>query len=399
MSKKPHVLIAGAGLGGLTAALALLQRGFDVDVYEQATELKEIGAGVQIGPNGSRVLFELGLAKALNNSAVEAAGKEIRLWNTGQTFKLFDLGSEAVGRYGSPYLLMHRADLHSILAEAVLRHKPNSIHLNAKCSGYAQDGNTVRLVFENGETAQGDVLIGADGLHSRIRQQLVGADKAKFTGGVCWRGIVPMNRLPAHLTKPVGANWVGPHGHIIHYPVRRGELMNFVGHVERDDWQVESWTERGTISECIADFAGWHDDIQEMIRNIEVPFKWALFLREPLKKWGEGRVSLLGDACHATLPYLAQGANMAIEDGLVLGRALHEYRDDLSTALRRYEDARRERTTRIVNKSAENLNRFHNADLADPAVAERYTATEWHPDRIRERYDWLFEYDATAVAL
>lgn len=397
MSNMPHVLIAGAGLGGLAAALALLQRGFDVDVYEQASELKEIGAGVQIGPNGSRVLYELGLAPALSRTAFEPTGKEIRLWNTGQTWKLFDLGSEAISRYGSPYLMMHRADLHAILVEAVLKLKPDSIHVNAKCSGYTQDQNGARLILESGETVHGDVLVGADGLHSRIRQQLVGAHKAEFTGGVCWRGIIPMDRLPAHLAKPVGVNWVGPRGHIIHYPVRRGELMNFVGHVERNDWQVESWTERGTIEECAADFVGWHDDIQEMIKYIEVPFKWALFLREPLKKWGEGRVSLLGDACHATLPYLAQGANMALEDGLVLGRALHEYRDDLPAALRRYEDARRDRTTRIVNKSAENLNRFHNADLADPAVAERYTSTEWHPDRIRERYDWLFEYDAAAV--
>jgi salicylate hydroxylase len=399
MSRMPHVIIAGAGLGGLTAALALLQRGFDVDVYEQASELKEIGAGVQIGPNGSRVLYELRLQEALSRMAFEPAGKEIRLWNTAQTFKLFDLGSESVSRYGSPYLMMHRADLYSILADAVLALKPDAVHLNAKCIGYEQDDQGVRLLLENGEKAAGDILIGADGLHSRIRRQLAGADKAVFTGGISWRGIIPMDRLPPHLATPVGVNWVGPRGHVIHYPVRRGELMNFVGHVERDDWQVESWTERGTIDECAADFAGWHDDIHELIRNIEVPLKWALFLREPLKKWGEGRVSLLGDACHATLPYLAQGANMALEDGLVLARALHNHMNDLPAALRRYEDARRERTTRVVDKSAENLNRFHNNDLANPEVAQRYTATEWHPDRIRERYDWLFEYDAATVAV
>jgi salicylate hydroxylase len=399
MSKMPHVIIAGAGLGGLTAALALLQRGFEVDLYEQAPELREVGAGVQIGPNGSRVLYELKLQEALDRVAFEPAGKEIRLWNTAQTFKLFDLGSEAVGRYGSPYLMLHRADLYAILAEAVLALKPDAVHLSAKCVGYEQDDKGVRLILDNGEKITGDILIGADGLHSRIRRQLAGADKAVFTGGISWRGIIPMDRLPPHLTAPVGVNWVGPRGHVIHYPVRRGELMNFVGHVERDDWQVESWTERGTIEECIADFAGWHDDIHELIRNIEEPFKWALFLHEPLKKWGEGRVTLLGDACHATLPYLAQGANMALEDGLVLARVLQNGMNDMPAALRRYEDARRDRTTRVVNKSAENLGRFHNDDLAKPEVAERYTATEWHPDRIRERYDWLFEYDAATVPI
>lgn len=399
MGSKPKVLIAGAGLGGLCAAAALLQRGFDVEVYEQAAELKEVGAGVQLSPNGTCVMHDLGLDEPLQEWGFEPAGKEIRLWDTGQTFKLFDLGAEARERYGFPYMMMHRADLHRILADEVIRLKPDAIHLNARCSGFEQHAGGVRLVMEDGSVASGDVLVGADGLHSRVRQQMLGPHKATFTGGFAWRGVIPMNRLPARLAQPVGANWVGPNGHIILYPVRRGELMNFVGHVERDDWQIESWTEVGTVEECLADFPGWSDDIREMIRNIEVPFKWALFLREPLDKWGEGPVTLLGDACHATLPYLAQGANMALEDALVLARALDQYQSDPALALRRYEDARRERTTRIVNRSADNLNRFHNDALADPLLAAAYAEKEWHPDRIRERYEWLFRYNAATVPI
>ncbi|WP_241673108.1 FAD-dependent monooxygenase [Lacisediminimonas profundi] len=399
MNSKLHVLISGGGIGGLTGALALLQRGVDVDVFEQAQELKEIGAGVQLGPNAVRVLYALGLKDAVEKLAVQASGKEIRIWSSGKTTPLFNLGDESVERYGVPYLLMHRADLHQVLVDAVRACKADAIHIASRGTGFRQDADGVELILEDGTSVRGDVLVGADGLHSRIRRQLAGEDKATFTGGMCWRGMIPIDRLPAHLRRPVGANWIGPRGHIITYPVRSGRLLNFVGHVERDDWQVESWTEPGTIAECAADYQGWHPDVQLMISNIEHPFKWALFLRSPLQKWSDGRVTLLGDACHSTLPYLAQGANMAIEDGYVLGRALAQESTDPVAALLRYEKARVERTTRIVNKSAENLTRFHNAQLEDPVLADSYTSAEWDPARIRERYDWLFRYDAVNVEI
>lgn len=394
MSTINKVLISGGGIGGLTAALALLQRGFEVQVFEQAAELKEIGAGVQLGPNGVRVLHALGLAEPLAALGVKATAKEVRIWSSGKTTPLFDLGAECVQHYGAPYYLMHRADLHAILVQAVRAIRPDALQVNARGMGFSTHGPHVRLALGDGRSVEGDVLVGADGLHSRIRQQLVGNTAAQFTGGMCWRGMIPIDRLPPHLRRPVGVNWVGPHGHIVTYPVRAGQMLNFVGHVERDDWQVESWTEPGSAAECAADYAGWHDDVQLMIRHIDAPFKWALFLREPLQTWSQGRVSLLGDACHSTLPYLAQGANMAIEDGYVLARALHTDRTDPVAALQRYERARVERTTRIVNKSAENLQRFHNEQLKDPVQADNYTSAEWDPARIRERYDWLFRYDA-----
>ncbi|MBK0392137.1 FAD-dependent monooxygenase [Ramlibacter algicola] len=397
MNDRLKVLISGAGIGGLTAALALLQRGFDVEVFEQATELREIGAGVQLGPNGVKVLHALGLADELARLGVAASAKEVRIWSTGKMTPLFDLGSECVERYGVPYYLMHRADLHRILLDRVVALKPGSVHVASRGVSYRDLGEQVELTMEDGRTAVGDVLVGADGLHSRIRRQLAGDAQARFTGGMCWRGMVPIEQLPEHLRRPVGANWIGPHGHIITYPVRSGRLLNFVGHVERDDWQVESWTEPGTIEECAADYRGWHPDVQLMIRNITTPFKWALFLRPPLQAWSSGRVTLLGDACHSTLPYLAQGANMAIEDGMVLARALDAGASTPAQALLRYEQARVDRTTRIVNKSAENLQRFHNPQLEDPVQADQYTSAEWDPARIRERYDWLFRYDAVNV--
>jgi salicylate hydroxylase len=393
----PRVLIAGGGIGGLTAALALLKSGVDVEIYEQAAELKEVGAGVQLSANGTRVLYALGVGEELKTLSCEAQGKEIRLWNTGETWKLFDLGPASIERYGFPYFTVYRPDLLNVLARAVREAKPDAIHLGAKCVGFTQDDDGVTLMLENGASARGAVLIGADGVHSRIRQGLFGPDRPEFTGVIAWRGIVPMERLPAHMARRVGSNWVGPGGHVVHYPLRAGQLMNFVGILERGDWRVESWTARGTLEELTTDFRGWHDDIQAFIREIETPYKWALMLRPPLERWTIGRVTLLGDAAHSMLPFLAQGAVMAIEDGCVLARCLAKY--DVAKALAHYESARKERTTRAVEGSAANIYRFHNPVLADPEEARRFVDREWASQRIADRYEWLFRYDATTVEI
>ena len=389
-----HVLIAGAGIGGLTAALALLKRGIDVDVYEQAAELKEVGAGVQLSANGTRVLHLLGVADALRALSCEAVGKEVRLWSTGQTWKLFDLGAESIARYGFPYFTVYRPDLLSVLSDAVRREKRDAIHLGMKGTGFTQ-GSRVKLQFENRE-AEGDALIGADGVHSRIRQALFGPDKPVFTGNIAWRGIAPMERLPPGMARVVGTNWIGPGGHIVHYPLRGGTLMNFVGIRERSDWQTESWSTGGTTEEVLADFRGWNDDVQALIRNLAMPYKWALMVREPMPRWSVGRVTLLGDACHSMLPMLAQGAVMAIEDGYILARCLSED-GDVAAALVRYEEARRERTRKVVEGSAANAQRFHNPQLADPVEAKKYVDREWDQSRVAERYEWLFRYDVTQV--
>lgn len=388
------ILIAGGGIGGLTAALALQQRGIRVRVFEQAPALREIGAGLQISANGTRVLFALGLERALMDIAWVPAGKEVRLWNTGETWKLFDLGLVSVERYGFPYVMVHRADFHAVLAAAIRARDPEAIRIGARATGFEQDGEGVTLALAGGESVRGRALIGADGVHSAIRAALFGPDRPKFTGCMAWRGLIPAERLPPHLKRPAGTNWVGPGGHIVHYFVRRGEILNFVGVRERSDWTVESWTAAGTVEECLADFKGWHDDIQIMIRNIETPYKWALMGREPMARWCAGRVGLLGDACHPMLPFLAQGAVMAIEDGYVLAACLAAGAD-VPAALAAYENARRERTARTVRGSAANTQLFHSPMLAGREAAQRFVAENWHPDRIAERYEWLFSHDAT----
>ena len=392
------VLIAGAGLGGLTAALTLIQRGHRVRVFEQAAELREVGAGVQIGSNGSRLLIALGLREAMERVVCVPAGREFRLWSTGQRWRAFDLGESAVQRFGAPYWMVHRGDFHAVLLDAVRKADPGAIRTGNACVGFEQDGTQATVLLENGETATGDVLIGSDGVHSRIRQQMFGDGKAEFTGIMAWRGLVPMERLPEHQRQLVGNNWIGVGGHVVTYPLRRGEILNFVAVIERDDWRVESWTVPGTTEECLRDLAPWHEDVKTIARNIDIPFKWALLGREPLDHFADGRVCVMGDAAHPTLPFLAQGANMALEDAIVVARCLEAY-DDVADALRHYEIARLTRTAAIVRGSADNTKRFHNPALGDAAGAAAYVDREFQPEKVAQRYDWLYEYDALTVPI
>ncbi len=395
-----RVLIAGAGIGGLTAALALLKAGFDCDVYEQAPELKEVGAGLQLAPNGSRVLLALGLESNIRAYGVETDDKVVRLWNTGQSWSRYNPKSSSISsRLGAPMYLMHRADLHTLLAEAVLREKPGSIHLSARCVGFTQTGLSASIRLADGTQENGDVLIGADGIHSRIREELFGPAVPKFTGFMAWRGLAPMERLPAHLRRPISTQWLGPKSHVTCYPVHKGKLLNMVAEVERSDWRLESWVEPGSQEECLADFSGFHCDLTEIIKRTDALYKWAIYLREPLQRWTVGRVTLLGDACHAMLPFLGQGANTAIEDGFILARCLVEHRDNLAVGLERYERARRNRANEIMNRSAQMVDLFYNDALGDPQRAPAYVEANWTSGNNMNRYRGIHDFDATSVAI
>ncbi len=399
MAALNNVVIIGGGIGGLAAALALLKCGFDVDVYEQAPEITEVGAGIQISSNGTRVLYALGLEEALKLVQVLPSRRQIRHWSTGETWNWFDLGATTTRRYGTPHVMLHRGDLHGVLADAVQRLKPSAIQLNMKCAAVSQTGEQVEIRFETGEVVHAAFAIGADGIHSNVRQCLFGADKPEFTGCVAWRGLVAMEKLPPHIALMLGTNWLGPKGHVLHYPVRRGEIMNFISFVEREDWQIESWTVQGTTDELANDYRGWHPDVHAIIHNIETPFKWAMMVRGPMVRWSKGRITLLGDACHPTLPFLGQGGVMAIEDGYIIAACLKKYFTDPATAFARYEDIRRERTAAVVRKSHENRKSAFSPALADKAAIAHEVAREWQQERVRERMEWLYAYDATAVAI
>ena len=389
-----RILIAGAGIAGLCTAIALMQRGFRVTICEQAETLRETGAGVQISPNGTRVLASLGVLDALRDLAVEPTAKTIRLWNSGETWSLFDLGTMSVAEYGFPYLMVHRGDLHTTLANAVEQLDPDAIRQGAGVVEVENRTDGVTVSLSSGERVSGDILIGADGIHSGVREAVFGSGPAHFTGCIAWRGVIPSSRLPTHIRLDVGTNWVGPGRHVVTYPLRAGKLFNFVGVVERSGWETESWTSKGTREECADDFAGWHPDVHALIDNIDVHYRWALMSRPPMERWSAGRVVLVGDACHPMLPFMAQGAVMAIEDSITLARCLAKSPDDYVGAFSTYEAERVTRANRCIVAAERNRDIFHNERLMDSGDASRYVSTQWSEPKVRDRYHWLFAFDA-----
>ena len=350
-----RVLIAGGGIGGLSAALLLARHGASVTVLEQAETLNDLGAGIQLAPNATRVLFSLGLEAPLRVIAFEPVAGETRHWRSGRVLGGFPLGKQIEARYGFPYLQVHRADLIGVLARAVSQESAITIQTGTRLINFESREDGVRVHCDSGAEHLGDLLIGADGIHSLVREGLFGPEAPRFTGNIAWRALVPRAQLPPGLVPPKASVWWGPGRHFVHYYVRGGDLVNCVCVVEKGGWEVESWSERGDLAELKSEFAGWHGDIQTLLESMDPQslYKWALFDRPPMPEWSRGRVSLLGDACHATLPFMAQGAAMAIEDGAVLFRCLQDVREpgDIPGALRGYAGLRRARTARVQRSS------------------------------------------------
>ncbi|WP_333806660.1 FAD-dependent monooxygenase [Phenylobacterium sp.] len=354
-------LVVGGGVGGLTAALALARKGLSVTVVEQAPALGEVGAGLQVSPNATRVLFSLGLEAELSALAFRPEAVEARGWRRGQEISRAPLGETARRRYGFPYFHMHRADLVSVLEQACEAEPQITLRLGETLVACPGDG-TPSLVLTSGERLEADVLVGADGLRSVVREALFGPAAPRFTGNVAWRGLIPADRLEGADIRPVAALWMGPGAHFVHYYVRGGTLVNFVGVVERDDWREESWSSHGEASDLRRDFAGWHPTVRRIVEAApeDACFRWALFDRDPLPRWSRGAATLLGDACHPTLPFMAQGACMAIEDAAVLAACLAgKTCEDVPEALQRYEALRRPRTAGIQAGSRRNATIYH----------------------------------------
>ena len=388
------IIIAGAGLGGLTTAACLLQAGFDVEVYEQAPELGEIGAGVQQSANAMHVMRHLGLLDHLTAVAFRPPVTQFRLFDNGEILQELALAEKHEQRHGAPYLQLHRADFHAILADRVAALKPDAVHLNATASGFEEMTDGVVLHLADGKSAAGDALIGADGVKSAIRGQIAGATPPTYTGDAAWRLTVPTARFPANFMDGNSSIWVGPNKHAVVYFLRGGTLLNFVAAVELDEWIEESWILKRPWTELKADLAGWHEDIQAIIdaADREQCFRWALNVHPALDTWSTARATLIGDAAHPTLPYLAQGAAMAVEDAAVLTRSL-ERSASVTAALKLYQHNRMDRTARIVRESQANRALFHLETTADlkAAFAKR--------DMDRERADWLYSYNPLTVEL
>ena len=395
-SRKPKVLIVGGGIGGLTTALALKFRGIDALLFEQAAEFREVGAGIQLSCNATRILTALGVGEALAGIAVYPEGRDYRAWDTGERLFWTPLGKRAEMTFGAPYYHAHRAELLGVLLDALGQ---QGLRLNSRVSTFSQGADSVAITLADGTTFEGDILIGADGIHSTVRSALFGQRPARYTGNVAWRGLVPAEAI-AHLQlERVTGVWMGPNRSIVQYYVSAGRTLNWIG-ISRSPLPArESWLAEGDIKDALADYTGWHPTIRTVIRLTSTVLRQALYDREPLPDWSVGRVALLGDAAHPMLPFYAQGAAQSIEDAYVLAGCISIWPDKPTLALSEYVRLRQPRTAWMQDLSRREEELYQMNDIQ--TIAQRNERMRRHctpetakfpPEQIT-----LYGYDADAV--
>jgi salicylate hydroxylase len=394
MTSPRTVVIAGAGIGGLTAAAALTLRGFRVCVVEQAAKLDEIGAGVQLSPNASRVLIDLGLGDLLAPYVVVPEALKVTAGRSGRVLAHVPLGAAATERYGAPYWVIHRGDLQAVLRDALASIPTASLQLGVRVDDVAIHGKGVTVAGSKGAQiaeTRGDALIGADGLWSALRTRLGHRQQPRFAHHTAWRTLIPAESLPPPLRQPVLNLWLGHNAHVVHYPVRGGRLINVVA-ILREDWHEEGWSAAGDRNEILARFpaAQWQPSVRDLIGAADQWRKWSLYDCAPLKRWGTGPVTLLGDAAHPMLPYLAQGAAMAIEDAAVLADSLAAMPNDVPSALRRYENQRLGRTARTQRAARRNGIVYQMGGVE--AFLRGLALMTMRGNGLLRRYDWLYRW-------
>lgn len=382
MKRPLRVAVIGAGIGGVAAAGALHKLGCEVQLYERAADLGEVGAGLQIGPNGVKVLQALGL-DTHGKWVAEPIDTVSLAWDDGHERFREPMKATAAQKYGAPYITAYRADLHRLLQEKV---PASAIHTDMRCVGVtSHDGNAV-ATFADGKQIEADIIIGADGIRSVVREALFGVTPARYTEQVAWRGIISRDDVPTrvgpgksvHISPMDYVGWIGPNGHVICYPIRGGELYNmFIGHVS-PEWVDESWTSPSTTQDILAAHAGWNDALLEMLGKVGDIYKWGIYDREPLSQWTKGRVALMGDAAHPMMPTLAQGASITLEDAYAIARNIAQYADEPLRGLKAYEGERLDRARRVQLQARTQFD--NNRKVPAPPPLSR---------------DWIFEHDAT----
>lgn len=389
-----HALVAGGGIAGLAAGLALARAGWRVSLFERAERFGEVGAGLQMSPNACRVLDWLGVLGRVAETAFRPAAAEMRDGKTGQSIYRVDFGEPAETRWHAPYLHVHRADLHRALLEAA-EGAGVALHLGVRVATYGNRPEGVRLKLADGAVHTGDLLVAADGLNSALRTVLNGPDAPRPAGQVAWRGTIPSERLPQGLVAPQATVWAGPGRHLVTYYLRGGRLVNFVAVEEREMTAGEGWMEEGDPDALRRGFEGWHSDVTTLLGAVERSFVWGLFERAEQARWCDGRAVMIGDAAHAMLPFMAQGAAMALEDVAVLVRRLGEG-GPVPDALRAYEDERFPRVARVQAQSRSNGMLFHKrTELGRLFSWAPIAAVAWMaPGIAAAQLDWLYGYDA-----
>ncbi|WP_417506565.1 FAD-dependent monooxygenase [Marinomonas gallaica] len=392
-----HIIVVGAGIGGLTVALGLAKQGFHVRILEQASALSEVGAGLQLSPNAMKVLREFGIKDRLESHAFTPQKACIRDYHSGRYYLEAPLGKHIEQRYGAPYWHIHRADLHKELVQACYS-AGVEIELDHKVLGYREDHKNATVLLEN-STEHADIVIGADGIHSKMRELMLGVQAPIFTGQVAWRGTVPAAAIKGAMIEPNATVWAGPNKHLVTYYLRGGEWVNFIAVEERAEWRSESWREAGDVEELRSKFIGWHPEVTSVLDACDETFLWALNGRPTLPKWHDERLVLLGDACHPMLPFMAQGAAMAIEDAFVLVATLTKY--PFKDAFEKYESVRKPRTTAVQRQSRDNAALYHmhggwegRLKLKALGVASKYFSRI-----IESKLDNIYGHDVTTLAL
>lgn len=387
----PEIAIVGGGIGGLAAAAFLHRAGLHSTVYEQAAELREVGAGIVVAPNAARLLRRLGVLDAFAQHAVRLdVGWEFRRWRDGTVLSAEDLATACEQLYGEHTYTAHRAGLLEVIKSAV---PAGSVRLGRRCTGLDVRSRRPLVRFDDGQTAEADLVIGADGTHSVLRGAIHGPVPAAYSGLCAFRSLVPSGLAPAFTRRPAQTLWIGPGHHLVHYPVSAGRLVNLVAFAPAGDYSVESWSATGSVDDFLAEFDGWDPRLADLIRAGGTPGRWALLDRPPLKRWSEGLVTLLGDAAHPMFPFFAQGAAQAIEDAAVLARCLADGLSDPARALRRYEELRIPRTSRLQELSHARLDINHFSDGTEQQARDRSFG---QADPLVAN-GWIYEYDPDAA--
>jgi salicylate hydroxylase len=393
MASSRNVVIAGAGIGGLTAALMLAQAGFRVTLLEQAARLSETGAGIQLSPNATHILIALGIGERLRSAVFEPEAVAIKTASGGRLARI-PLGAEAERRYSAPYWSIHRADLQGALLEAVLANPDIVLRLDTRLQDFVEHANGLSIACRHGSGAIADeraiALIGADGLWSVLRSRL-GHPAPEFQRRTAWRALVAADSVDPEFRTPDVQLWLGRDAHVVHYPVRSGTLINVVAIVD-DDWSEPGWSAEGQREALLAHYSPWNWALP-LREFLAVPGrwqKWALYDLPPLPAWGEGPVTLLGDAAHPMLPFLAQGACMAIEDAAVLADQMASAPDDPAAAMRRYERSRRKRTARVQRAAHSNGRAYHLG--SGEALARNLFLRLAGGKMLLRRYNWLYDW-------
>ena len=385
-----NVIIVGAGIGGLVSALCLDAKGHKVKIYEQAEILSELGAGIQLSPNATKVLNYLGLFKDLEPYIFEPNSFQFLNFSTGKVITERKLGKAIKKDFNSPNYDIHRADLQRVLLNKI-KVKNIDIHTNMKVTNVGNNKNSA-FIEVDGKEIQADLVIGADGIHSKVSDSLFGKKEIIYTGNVAWRMLIPVEELPENLILPDTTVWLGPNKHFVTYHVNGGKSLNCVCLVEQDGWLNESWSEKGEIGELKRAYKGWNRTIETLLQHADpnTLYKWALHDRLPMKQWSKGRIVVLGDAAHPMLPFLAQGAAMAIEDGAVLANCIDNF-DEVEEALKYFEKIRKPRTSYVQSAARRNAKVLH---LSGLAAILRNLVMGYIGNKIFKK---LYSYDALSI--